>query len=246
VVALAVAGDGPFRKAGAAKQIRVVANLYGEDLHLLAAKNAKIKTVADLRGKRVSLSTEGSGTIVTARAVLSAYGLTEKTILPNYDAAEKAVDLLQAGKLDALFFVGGTPVNLLEQLLEKDAAFLVPINGAGLKKLLTRDPYLTPHTIAKGTYGDTPAVETVAVDALWITEASQPDNLIYAILKAMYNPANRSTLQTVRLGSHFMEVASGAKNATAPLHPGALRYFMEAGALQPPTAKATLPAPKKS
>jgi TRAP transporter TAXI family solute receptor len=232
VVALAVAGQGPFRKGGAAKQLRVIANLYGEDLHLIAAKSAKIKTVADLRRKRVSLSTEGSGTNVTARAVLTAYGL-DRAITPNYDTAEKAVDLLQAGKLDAMFFVGGTPVNLLQQLLDEDVAVLVPINGDGLKKLTAKEPYLTPHTIPKGTYANTPDVETVSVDALWITDASQPDALVYGMLKALYNPANRPAIQAEKLGSHFMDLASGAKDGNAPLHPGAVRFFMEAGVLKP-------------
>ena len=240
VVALAVAGQGPFRKSGPTKQLRVIANLYGEDLHLVAAKTAKIKSVADLRGKRVSLSSEASGTIVTARAVLAAYRLSEKSITPNYDSAETAVDLLQAGKLDALFFVGGTPVNLLQQLLDEDVAVLVPIDGEGLKRLLAKEPYLSAHTIAKGTYGNAPDVDTVSVDALWITDASEPDALIYGMLKALYNPANRATLQAGRLGWHFMDPATGAKDGSAMLHPGAVRYFTEAGLLKP-QQKAALP-----
>lgn len=241
VVGLAVAGQGPFRKAGPAKDVRVIANLYGEDVHLVAAKRAKIKSVADLKGKRVSVSSENSGTIVTARAVLAAYRLTEKSIIPNYDFAETAVDLLQAGKLDALFFVGGTPVNLLQPLLDEDVAVLVPIDGDGLKRLLAKEPYLSAHTIAKGTYGNAPEVETVSVDALWITDAAEPDALIYGMLKALYNPANRATLAAGRLGSHFMDVAYGAKDGTAPLHPGAVRFFTEAGLLKP-QQKAALPA----
>ena len=240
VVALAVAGQGPFRKTGPMKPLRVIANLYGEDLHLIAAKNSKIKSVADLRGKRVSLSTEGSGTNVTARAVLAAYRLTDKSIAPNYDSSDRAVDLLQAGKLDAVFFVGGTPVNLLEPLLDEGVAVLVPITGDGLKRLLAKEPTLSAHTIAKGTYGKAPAVDTVSVDALWVTDASQPDNLIYGILKSLYNPANRGALQSGRLGSHFMELASGTKDVIAPLHPGAARFFTEAGILKP-AEKAALP-----
>jgi TRAP transporter TAXI family solute receptor len=232
VVALAVAGQGPFRKTGPAKDVRVIANLYGEDLHLIAAKNAKIKSVSDLRGKRVSLSSEGSGTIVTARAVLAAYRLTEKSIVPNYDSAETAVDLLQAGKLDALFFVGGTPVSLLQPLLDEDVAVLVPIDGDGLKRLLAKEPFLSPHMIAKGTYGNTPDVDTVSVDALWITDASQPDALIYGMLKALYNPANRATLTAGKLGTHFLDETYGAKSGTAPLHPGAVRFFTEADVLK--------------
>ena len=245
VMAQAVAGQGPFRKIGPAKQLRAIANLYGEDLHLVAAKKAKIKSVADLRGKRVSLSTEGSGTIVTTRAVLAAYRLTEKSFTPNYDSADMAVDLLQAGKLDAMFFVGGTPASVLQPLLDEDVAELVPIDGEGLKRLLAKEPYLSGHTIAKGTYANAPAVDTVSVDALWFTDASQPDNLVYGMLKALYNPANRGVLQTARQGSHFMDPSLGAKSGAALLHPGAVRYFTEVGVLKP-VALTPQPAARKS
>jgi uncharacterized protein len=243
VVSLAVAGQGPFRKIGPAKRLRVIADLYGEDLQLVAAKKAKIKSITDLRGKRVSLSTEGSGTIVTARAVLAAYGLSEKTVHPDYSSPETAVDLLRAGKLDALFFVGGTPVNMVQQLLDENIAFLMPISGEGRKRLLAKEPYLSIHTIPIGTYSGSPAVETVSVDALWITESSQPDNLIYGMLKALYNPANRSTLQTDKQGTHFIDLAFGPRSGPAPLHAGAERYFKEAGVLKP--ANAALPAPPR-
>jgi len=245
VVALAVAGQGPFRKSGPAKQVRLIANLYGEDLHLLAAKNAKIKSVADLKGKRVSLSTETSGTIVTARAVLTAYRLTEKTIVPNYDPTEKATELLQDGKLDAMFFVGGTPVNLIEQMLDEGVAVLVPIDGDGRKRLLTREPYLTAHTIPQGTYAGAPAVETVSVDALWITDVAQPDSLIYGIARALYNPLNRAAIESRKVGGHFLDPNFATENAATPLHPGAARFYMEAGLLKPPpkTPAAAAPPP---
>lgn len=233
VVALAVAGQGPFRRTGPAKQLRVIANLYGEDVHLLAAKNSKIKTVADLKGKRVSLSTENSGTIITARAILAAYRLTEKSIIPNYDTAEKAGDMLQSGQLDAMFYVGGTPVNLIEQLLDENVATLIPIDGDGRKRLLARQPSLSSHVIAQGIYPDAPPIETVSVDALWITDATQPDNLIHGIDKALYNPANRNALASQRVGAHFLELDAGGRNAVAPLHPGAARFFTEAGMLRP-------------
>ena len=233
VVAMAVAGQGPFRRNGPARQLRVIANLYGEDIHLVAAKNANIKSVADLRGKRVSLSTEGSGTIITARAILTAYRLSERSIQPNYDSAERASDLLQEGRLDALFFVGGTPVNLIQQMLDEDVAALVPINGAGRTRLLAREPYLSAHTIPQGTYGSSPAVDTVAVDALWITDAAAPEALVYGMLKALYNPVNRARIDTQRAGTHFIELDSGIKAATAALHPGATRFFTESGIIKP-------------
>ncbi len=234
VVALAVAGKGPFAKTGPAKQLRVIANLYGEDLHLLAAKNANIKSVADLRGKRVSLSSEGSGTINTARAVLAAYRLPERSIVPNYDSGERATDLLQSGKLDAMFSVGGTPSSLVEQLLDEGVAVLDPHQWRGPHPAAARPAAsLRPHHPAGHLFGDRGDVETVAVDALWITDASQPDNLIYGVAKSLFNPANRTTLNAERVGAHFLELDSAAKGATAPLHPGAARYYMEAGVLEP-------------
>jgi TRAP transporter TAXI family solute receptor len=156
--------------------------------------------------------------------------------------------MLQAGQLDAMFYVGGTPVSLVEQLLDENVAVLVPIDGDGRKRLLARQPSLSSHVIAQGIYPDAPPIETVSVDALWITDATQPDNLIYGIDKALYNPANRNALAAQRVGAHFMEPDAGSRNAVAPLHPGAARFFTEAGTLRP--AQVTPPvapaAPRKS
>jgi len=243
VVALAVAGQGPFRRSGPAKQVRVIANLYGEDVHLLAAKSANINSVSDLRGKRVSISTEGSGTIITARAILAAYRLSERSIVPNYDRGEKATELLQSGNIDAMFFVGGTPANLVEQLLDEGVAELVPINGEGRDRLLASQRNLYAHTIPEGAYSGVGDVETVALDALWITDAAQPEALIYGLTKSLFNPANRAALDAERVGVHFVELASAAKGFTAPLHPGAARYFMEMGVLDPPPPSAPPQAP---
>ncbi len=244
VVALAVAGKGPFAKAGPSKQLRVIANLYGEDVHLLAAKNSNIKSVSDLKGKRVSLSSEGSGTINTARAILAAFRLNERSIMPNFDPSEKATELLQSGKLDAVFYVGGTPVNLIQQLLDEGVATLVPISGDGRTRLLRAQPHLYAHAIPQGAYTGAGEVETVAVDALWITDASQPDNLINGMVRALFNPANRAALTNERVGAHFIELASAAKGATAPLHPGAARFYMEMGVLDPPPQPPPAPPSK--
>jgi TRAP transporter TAXI family solute receptor len=243
VVALAVAGQGPFKRSGPARQLRVIANLYGEDIHLVAAKSANIKSVADLRGKRVSLSSEGSATNNMARAILAAYRVPERSVVANTDTAERATDLLQSGRLDAMFYVGGTPANLVEQLLDEGVAGLIPISGEGRTRLLRAQPQLYTHTISEGTYTSTGSVETVAVDALWITDASQPESLVNGVVKSVFNPANRAALDAERVGIHFMELSSAAKGLTAPLHPGAARFFIEAGVLDPAQSSSAAPAP---
>jgi TRAP transporter TAXI family solute receptor len=227
VVALAVAGQGPFRTTGPARQLRTIANLYGEDLHLVAARRAKILSVSDLRGKRVSLSSEGSGTIITARAVLQAYRLPEWRITPNFDSADRAAALMRQGKLDAFFFVGGTPVNLISQLLEDDVGVLIPIDGPGRTRLLAQQKQLVAHTIPQGTYPGSPAVDTIGVDALWVTSTAQPNGLVQGMVRAIYNTRNRPMIEARKLGFNFLDLKLAPTGSPAPLHAGAESFYSE-------------------
>src|SRR5687768_5298991 len=122
VVDRAAAGEAPFRRNEQADSVRAIASLYGVDLYLVAARHAEILGVNDLRNKRVSLSPEGTATIVAARAVLRAYRLAEWRLVRNYDPVDRAASLMREGELDALFYIGGTPVNIISQLLEDDIA----------------------------------------------------------------------------------------------------------------------------
>lgn len=233
VVAEAVTGKGAFAKTGRMRQIRLIAELYPEAVHIIASRKAGILTLSDLRGKRVSLSTEGSGTVVTARAVLAAYGLSERRIVPSYESTDRAAELMQEGKLDAFFFVGGTPARLVQDLLEQNVAAIVPIDGKGRDRLLTSQPTLSPYVMPLGTYSGSPAVETVSVGALWVTNAQEPDDLIYAMVKALYNPANRDAIDATHPTGRWMTLNIATKDPVAPFHPGAARYFREAGILAP-------------
>jgi TRAP transporter TAXI family solute receptor len=233
VVEMALKGQGPFRRSEGAKNLRVIANLYNEAVHLLATADAKILNVSDLRGKRESLSDEGSGTIITARAVLRAYGLNERRIVPNYDSPDTAAELMREGKLDAMFFVGGTPVTLVEQLLEQDVGVLIPVDGPGRDRLLKSEPYLSADLIPQGVYTGSPPIDTISVSALWITNMNQPADLIYGMVKALYNPRNRPLIENRKVGSAFLDAKTAAQRTVAPLHEGALRYFTESGVLPP-------------
>jgi len=238
VIAQAVAGEGAFRKAGKQSAIRVIADLFPEDVHLLVARKAKIAGVADLKGKRVSLGADGSGTSVTARAVLAAYGIAEWRITAHHEASDVDARLLQQGQLDAFFFVGGRPVGLVDDLLARGIARLVPIDGPGRDKLIKTVPSLSPDIIPAGSYRNTPAVQTVSLRALWIVNASQPDALIYGLAKALFDPGNRAALDEGLRASGLIRLDTAARNLPAPLHPGALRFYREAGRLPQPNPKA--------
>src|SRR5581483_11352522 len=114
VVADAIAGKAQFARTGAQKHLRVIASLFPEDVHLIAAANSKISRVGDLRGKRVSLGARDSGTLLTAREVLAAFRLSERSLKPGYETADLGAQKLEEGKIDAMFFIGGAPVPLIE------------------------------------------------------------------------------------------------------------------------------------
>lgn len=229
VVAEAVAGRGVFKSAGPRTKLRVIANLYPENVHLVVRKDAGIAGVADLRGRRVSISTEGSGTIATARALLAAYGLSERRIMPNYDSADRAAQLLEAGELDAFFFVGGAPVTLISELVGRGAAELAPIDGAGRERLLAEQAHLQAGEIPAGTYAGYDRIPTVAVGALWIVNADVSDDLVYALTRALLNPANRARLVAGHDKGRFIAPETAVRGASAPFHPGAVRYYAEIG-----------------
>ena len=243
VVAQAVSGQGVFAGSGPTSRLRAVANLYGQSIHLLAAKDAEIETVADLRGKRVSLSTEESGSNITARAVLQAYRVPEWRMVRNFDPPDIAAELLRNGELDALFFVGAAPVSLVGQLLNDDVAVLVPLDGVGRDRLLASYDYLSADLFSRDMYPGTDPVETVSVGTLWVTNNATPDNLVYAMVKAVYHPSNRAHVEAGLTGTNFLELETAMIGSPAPFHPGALQFFAEAGVLPAPV-NPTLPIPK--
>jgi len=243
VVAQAVSGQSAFAGSGPALRLRAIANLYEQTVHLVAAHDAGIETVADLRGKRVSLSTEDSGSIVTARALLQAYRVPEWRMVRNYDPPDFAAQLLRDGELDAFFFVGSAPVELVEQLLLEGVAVLVPLDGVGRDRLVNGSNFLNAALLSQGTYTGTDGLETINVGTLWITNATTPYPLVYAMVKAIFNPDNRPQIEARQTGSNFLELETAMNGSPVAYHPGALQYYAEAGVLPAPV-NPSLPVPK--
>jgi uncharacterized protein len=228
VVADAVAGKGAFRKYGPQSQIRIIADLFPEEVHVIAARGAHIATISDLRGKRVSIGAEDSGTIETARALLAAYRIPERRIRESNDSPDIAAQKLQAGKLDAFVFVGGAPVALVESLIASGKAVLIPIDGSGRKRLLADAPSCSTAVISSLAYPASPDVQTVSERAIWIVNASESADLVYGVTKALFNPANRALLDGAHPSAKYIRLQTAIAALPAPLHPGAARFYREA------------------
>jgi len=244
VVAEAIAGKATFKSRGKQSNIRALAGLFPEEVHLIASTKAKIKSVSDLRGKRVSLGPADSGTLVTVRAILAAYRLPLSRLkLDRSSSSDVAAEKLSRGQLDAMMFVGGAPVPLVRELLEDGNAQLVPIAGAVRERLVKQSHLLVPMSIPAGLYPRTGKVETVGLRAVFIVNSSVPDAAVYGIARALFNPANRATLAGSHRSAAAIRIDSAARDLPAPLHPGAARFFRDAGKLpkQKPPVKSGKP-----
>ena len=211
----------------------MIANLYPESIHLVVKKGSGIKSVADLKGKRVALDEPGSGTLVNARLVLSAWGVKESDIKPDYIKPNQAGDKLKDGALDAFFFVGGSPAGAIAELASSGAGIeLVPLSGPQSDALRKSNPYLAVDSIPAGTYKDVPAVQTLAVGAQWVTSSKVDAETVYQITKGLFGKEAQQALAAGHAKGKYITLKNAVDGVGIPFHPGAERFYKEAGVLK--------------
>ncbi len=213
--------------------LRLIANLYPESVHVVARKGAGIKTVADLKGKRVALDEPGSGTLVNARLILAAYGVKESDIKPDYIKPNQAGDKMKDGSLDAFFFVGGAPAGAIAELASSGAGIeLIPIDGAPAEALRKTSAFFAPDEIPADTYKGVAAVKTISVGAQWVTSDKADTNTVYEITKALYSDATQKTLAAGHAKGKLITKENAVRSAGIPFHPGAEKFYREAGLIK--------------
>src|SRR6187551_1708817 len=232
VNAWAFTGTGIYQGKPKVEELRAIANLYPESVHVVVKKGAGIKSLADLKGKRVSIDEPGSGTIVNARALLAAYGVGEKDIRPEYLKQVQSAEKFKDGTLDAYFQTTGYPQGTLTELAATNGFELLPIEGEIREKLLAQFKFFAKDKIPDGTYKDVKGVETVAVGAQWTTTSKQPDDLVYEITKALWSDKTRAALDSGHAKGKAIQKATALEGVGIPLHAGAEKYYKEAGLLK--------------
>jgi TRAP transporter TAXI family solute receptor len=225
-------GTGIYLKSGKVEGIRAIAALYPESIHLVARKGSGIRSVLDLAGRRVSLDEEGSGTLVDARLILSAFGMTETDLQAAYLKPVPAIEDIKAGELDAFFIVAGYPANAVVELAETAGAELVPIEGPEVDLLAEKYAFFTRVTIPAGNYKGVSTVRTLSVGAQWIVGAAVDEELVYQITKALWHHSTRPLLQTGHPQAGAITREGALDGVAIPLHPGAERYYREIGMIE--------------
>ena len=223
----AVRGAPPFERP--AKDLRSVMSLYPETAVLAVARGSGIESPADLRGKRLNLGAPGSGTRATAEDALAALGIAESDLAWAGDLGlEELHEATREGRMDAFFLLAGHPSEALKALLSDWDARLIPLAGAPLAALIAGKPYYVAAEIPGGLYpGVETAVPTFAVKATLVTSADISQAVVYNVTKAVLIAADRLRALHPALAAFRKE--SALEGLVAPLHPGACRYYREAG-----------------
>jgi len=228
----AYTGTGIYEGKPKVETLRAIANLFPESFHLVVRKGANVKSFTDLKGKRVSFDEPGSGTLVDARLILAAYGMSEKDVKAEYLKPQQSADKLKDGTLDAFFSVTGYPQGAIAELAAVSGIDLVPIDGPPAEKLINQYKFFGKDRIPENTYKGVAAVDTVSVNALWVTSSKQSDDLIYKIVQALWNDNTRKLLDAGHAKGKTIQLSTALVGVGIPLHAGAEKFYREKGVLK--------------
>lgn len=225
----ALSGVERFAEAGPFPELRSVMALHAEPATLIARRDSGVGALEDLAGKRLHAGGPGSGSRGTWEALAQSLGWGPAELTPveglDFDAAR---DALCDDELDAAFFLLGHPSGLAMRTLAYCDVALVDVTGAAVEALMADEPYYQRARIPARIYGDNPEVRSFGVAATLVTHAETPDDVVYTLVKAVFEDLRGFKRQHPALGDLEAErmIQDGL---TAPLHPGARRYYEERG-----------------
>ena len=205
--------------------------LYPETIQIVARKDANINSVADLKGKRVSIGPLGSGTTENAKQILEAWGLSSDDLKAEQLKASQAADYMKDGRLDAYFNTTAVGAAHIIDTCLLVPSVIVPVSGPNADKLLKTFTFYAKDTIQPGTYkGIDSPVQTVAVMAMMAARADLEAEIVYDIVKAVYSDLD----QVKKAHAKFkgIDVSKALMGMSVPLHPGAEKYFKEVGVIK--------------
>ncbi len=209
-----------------------VCTLFPEHVQVVSRKDSNIKSIADLKGKKVAIGPVGSGTAENAKQILEAWGLkVEDLAKAEQLTASQSADYIKDGRLDAAFFtVAVGAAVIMDTSFIVDTA-IVPIEGPKVDELIAKYPFYAKQIVPGGTYkGNDNDVNTVSVMAMLSARADLEEDIVYAIVNAMYSDLEQLRKAHDKFKSIKME--DGLVGMSIPLHPGAEKYFKEKGILK--------------
>jgi len=212
------------------KDLRAVFSIHPESITLVASVKSNIKTIKDLRGKRVNIGNPGSGQRQNSIDALTANGIDyDKDLIAEGVKAAEAPGLLQDGRIDAFFYTVGHPSGAIKEATAgKTKVRFVTVSG--VESLLAKYPYYAkafiPIKVYPGAVNES-NVDTFGVKATFVTSAKVPDNVVYAITKEVFD--NFQAFKKLHPAYDVLTKEGMLDGLSAPIHPGAMKYYKEAG-----------------
>jgi hypothetical protein len=237
VLYFAYTGKGVFAGKPPMTNLRVIANLFPEAVHLVVRRDSGITSVEGLKGRRVSIGEPESGTRVVAEMILKGYRLGRREITESFVSVGKAGDQLAAGNLDAYFMVGGPPIEAIVHTAATVGINLLPIFGPPAERIRNVHPFMTTMLIPEGLYSGVTSTQTLGVAAQLVASAELDSELVYGITRALWQPNNRKVLDAGHPNGKVIQLSTALDGLLIPLHPGAARFYAEAGMTAPEGAR---------
>ena len=218
-------------KGKAIKNLRAITSLYPETIQIVALKKSGIKSVNDLKGKKVSIGAPGSGTSVDAVSIIEAHGLSLKDMKVDYLSFNETVKRMKDGQLDAGFVTAGYPTAAIMDLATTRNIVIVPISEDMIKKIHAKYPYYVKTVIPANTYkGVKEDVSTVTCMAMMVADEKVPEETVYKAVKAMWD--NIEEIRDVHAKAKLIQLKTALYGVGIPLHPGAEKYYKEKGLIK--------------
>lgn len=230
----AIAGRGAFSTK--IDNVQQIAALYPNYVHIIVSAKSGINSIEDLKGKRVSVGSQGGGAEVAVRAFLQGFGITYNDIKPDYLGYAETADALKGGKLDAALLVSGLPNSSLMELQQGFDLKLLPVTPEQVATLQKSAPFFNQMAIPAKTYNNDADLPAVAIMNALAVRSDLTENDVYLITKSLFE--NLDKLKTAHQAASVITVESAQQNLVAPLHPGAKRYYDEVATTNAPAAEA--------
>ena len=226
----AIKGEAQFKDGGPVSDLRSVFALHPEPLTVLSRKEANIAKMEDFKGKRFNVGNPGSGQRATMAMLLPAMGMAESdfSLVSELKPDEHSAALCD-NKIDGFAYVVGHPAANIQDPTTTCGAKLVPITGPAVDKLIKEYPYFVAATIPGGMYPSNPdPIKTFGGVASFVTSAKVPDDVVYAMVAAVFN--NFEEFKKLHPALANLDPKDMIKNGiSAPIHPGAVKYYKEKG-----------------
>lgn len=225
----AYTGTETFEGKDKMENIRGMAMLYPELVQIVATKESNIKSVEDLKGKKVAIGAPGSGVEANVRQVLAVHGMTYDDLgKADYLSFNESADQLKNKQIDAAFLTAGVPTSAVTEVAQTSDIVVIPIESAKISELAKEYPFYTEVVIPKGTYkGQESDITTAAVMAMLVVPENLDEDLAYNLTKSLFE--QRQVIIDTHDRGNDIKLETALKGMPVEVHPGSQRYYDEKG-----------------